>query len=81
MKIFLHGKLGTAFGRRWDLNVRSPKEALRAIEANREDFRPFLIKKHKEGIRYKVFIDKTPLNSKEEMGLELSDKKEIHFLP
>ena len=81
MKIFLHGQLGKAFGRRWNLNVRSPKEALKAIEANREDFRPFLIKKHKEGVRYKVFIDKTPLNSKEEMGLELNDKKEIHFLP
>lgn len=34
VNIFLTGKLGTLFGRKWRLNVRSPGEALRAINAN-----------------------------------------------
>lgn len=33
-KIFLHGKLGKTYGKEWNLAVKSPAEAIRAIDTN-----------------------------------------------
>lgn len=33
-KIFLHGKLGKTYGKEWNLAVKSPAEAIRAIDIN-----------------------------------------------
>lgn len=33
-KIFLHGKLGKTYGKEWNLAVKSPAEAIRAIDVN-----------------------------------------------
>ena len=53
MKIYLHGKIGKKFGKEWDLNVTSPNEALRAIDANTGNFFKYLASKQDENI----FID------------------------
>lgn len=33
-KVYLHGKLGSLFGREWELDVSSPAEAFRALDVN-----------------------------------------------
>lgn len=89
--VYLHGKLGKRFGKKWDLNVRSPLEAFSAIEANSEGFLHYLAKTEREGVRY-VVLNKSPkqISSKEDLDesmvteqtIELaSKKKEIHILP
>ena len=54
MKIYLHGKIGKKFGKEWDLNVTSPNEALRAIDANTGNFFKYLASKQDENIFFKV---------------------------
>ena len=46
MKIVnLHGKLAEKFGARWELEINSISEALRAINANTGDFFDYLSEK------------------------------------
>ena len=49
MKIVnLHGKLAEKFGSRWELEINSISEALRAINANTGDFFDYLSEKQEE---------------------------------
>ena len=49
MKIVnLHGKLAEKFGARWELEINSISEALRAINANTGDFFDYLSEKQEE---------------------------------
>jgi predicted phage tail protein len=55
--IILAGALGEQFGREWSLDVRTPAEALRAIDANRPGFFHSLIESGDKGITYRVLLD------------------------
>ena len=46
-KVYLYGKLGERFGKKWNLGVRSPAEAFAAIESNSEGFLSYMLKKEK----------------------------------
>ena len=81
MKVFLHGKLGKRFGKKWDLNIETPAEALRAIDANSDGFFKYIAAKENENVKYRVFIDKKSIRSHEELQLRIKDKKELHFFP
>ena len=70
MKIFLHGEIGKKFGKEWDLNVKSPNEALRAINANTDNFFKFLSSKENENIHYRLYVNKKPVKNQDELGLE-----------
>lgn len=54
--IFLHGKLGELYGEKWELEVDSPSEAAKAINANKPGFLDYLCKKYQEGLEYKLKI-------------------------
>jgi predicted phage tail protein len=81
MKVFLHGKLGKKFGKKWDLNIETPAEALRAIDANTNGFFKYIAAKENENVKYRIFIDKKSIRSHEELQLRIRDKKELHFFP
>jgi len=64
-KIYLEGPLGQKFGEEWELNVKTPAEALAAIMAQRPGMRQFLAES--QGIQgYEVLIDNEPIESLDE---------------
>ena len=86
LKVCLHGLLGDEFGETWNLKVSSVSEAVRAIEANTKKLYDFLRAKDLDGIAYKIILgdpngeDKRYL-SEEDLGIDISHKKEVHIIP
>jgi predicted phage tail protein len=80
-KVFLHGRLGKLFGKEWSLAVKSPAEAIRAIDAN---LKGALRKKlAEEGTKkfYKVSLGSLEnLLDKEEI-IQPSGNVDIHIVP
>ena len=75
--IKLYGHLGTQFGRIHKYAIRTPVEAVRALEANCRGFKKALLK---EGILgYKVIVDGQDRSSKEEIIYPADT--EIKFIP
>lgn len=64
--VYLYGHLGRHFGHRWNLEVASPAEAVRALIANRPDFERYLIEHSTLG--YRVFIGPDPLRGPAHLG-------------
>lgn len=86
-KVYLHGKLGRTFGRRWDLAVNSAPEVLKAIDANCDGFIEYVTKQCLEGNEH-YMLNKNPKKIKNKKQLEnslLTDQKlkdcEIHIVP
>lgn len=79
--IFLHGRLGKAFGHEWKLDVRSPAEAIRAIDVNLKGRLKEQL--YKEGTKkfYKVCLGnlENPLD-KTELQIN-SGRVDIHIVP
>jgi len=68
-EIRLYGHLGDRFGRVFNLDVKSPAEAIAALAANFPDFRPYLMKHSEPGYRVVVgreAIDKLGLETRSE---------------
>ena len=89
--VYLHGKLGKRFGRKWEIVVHSPSEAVSAIDANTDGFIDYIIKESSSGNNY-YFLKKSPkqIKSQKEVEENLIDKKEVenlsefselHFVP
>ena len=58
MKIInLHGKIGKEFGERWELDVASIIEGMRAIEANTGRFFQYLTKNREENKTFSYKIE------------------------
>lgn len=70
-KIFLNGRLGQVFGKEWSLSVRTPKEALRAIDANTNGkFFSYLIESAKtKNVSYSILIGDLEVKSKDDLVL------------
>ena len=49
-KVYLHGALGKRFGEKWNLDVSTPLEAIKALFANEPDIEQYLFKKQEEGV-------------------------------
>lgn len=81
MKIILHGKVGTKFGKEWDLSVRSVNEGLRAIDANSEGFFKYLTKKENENLFFRIYKDKNSIRNGSELDLECSNINTVHIFP
>ncbi len=79
-KLFLHGELGNRFGDVWELNVSTPKEALRALFANEPLVEKYLFQKQKDGVSYGVKKAKSNKFIKDEEG-DLSTPKDLHIFP
>lgn len=89
--IYLHGKLGKRFGKKWEIVVRSASEAVSAIDANTDGFIDYIIKESSAGNNY-YLLKKSPkeIASQKEVEENLIDKKqiqnfsdfgELHFVP
>lgn len=85
MKIInLHGKIGKEFGERWELDVESIVEGIRAIEANTGRFFQYLIKNKEENKTFSFILDDCPqkIEKEEELLAPLPEKcKEFHIIP
>jgi len=79
-KVFLHGKLGSVFGKKWEFDVETPAEALRALFANNEELERYINKKQKEGVHYVIKKSKSGKPIRKE-DYELKTQKDIHILP
>jgi predicted phage tail protein len=88
--VYLHGKLGKRFGKKWELAVDSAQEAYAAIEANNEGFFDYIFNAAKNGTEY-IALTKDPKSIKDENDLReniIDEKlskvnlkqKEIHVL-
>lgn len=78
-KVKLLGELGKKFGRSFNLDVKTPAEAVRALSANFPEFKDYLLESEKRGIGYKVMVGKEPQPIE---GLALpSGKKDIKIVP
>jgi predicted phage tail protein len=88
--VYLHGKLGKRFGKKWKLDVDSAQEAYCAIEANTEGFFEYIFNSSRNGTEY-IALTKDPKHIKDEndlreniidlKGVSLKNKnKEIHVL-
>ena len=64
----LYGKLGARFGRRFELAVASPAEAIQALCVQLNGFRRELLESKDKGVAYAVFVGKRNL-AKEELEL------------
>ena len=64
-RINLEGELGEKFGKVWHLNVKSPAEAVRAIDAQRKGFRKYFLDTGEKGIGYEVIVGDQGLQQEE----------------
>lgn len=58
----LYGKLGAAFGRRFDLAVKSPAEAIRALCALLPQFDAYLMQAKDKGMAFSIFVGTSNLD-------------------
>jgi len=79
-KVKLYGILGERFGKEWNLDVSTVREATRAIAANRPDFHKEFTTSHERGIGYHVLINDEYVQNYE--GCEVpTGRKEIKIVP
>jgi predicted phage tail protein len=79
-KVILEGVLGEKFGRDWLLDIRTPAESIRAIEANRRGFCKFLGESHKDGIHYQILLDEEEIEPVRLLG-PFSDRETFRIVP
>lgn len=79
--VYLHGKLGKRFGRKWELDVGSLHEVLSAIEANSEGFISYIIESNSKGQPYAVF-NKSPekISSEKDFNESIIDSESLALL-
>ena len=79
-KVKLYGILGERFGKEWELDINSVREALQAIAANNPEFRREFVSSHERGIGYQVIVGDSYLNDEEEAGYP-TGSQEIKIIP
>ena len=80
LEIRLHGALARQFGQRWDLNVRSPREAVAAIEANSPGFRRAIMGLSGLGYSFRVRT-LTHDYSDDDLDLRTGGAKRLDIIP
>ena len=89
--VYLHGKLGKRFGRKWSLSVDSIGDVINAIDANKDGFMEYMLACSLSGEDY-FFLKKDPEkiqsesdfvnNVLREEEVSLKNKhSEIHVVP
>jgi predicted phage tail protein len=74
--VYLHGKLGKRFGRKWRIAAKTPIEIIQALEANSEGFIDYIQKKAIDGEHY-IFLKKDPKYISSEKDVEDSSVNEL----
>ena len=80
-RINLEGELGEKFGKVWHLNVKSPAEAIRAIESQRKGLRKYLIDVTDKGIGYEVIVGDQGLQQEEDLLYPAPMRDDFTFVP
>jgi predicted phage tail protein len=78
-KIYLHGILAQEYGKAFQFEIAKPKDALQAIDANREGFIPRIIQLQREGFLYDIIVDKERVVSPQQ--LEVGGVHRIDIVP
>ena len=60
-KIYLNGEMASLFGQQYNFVGDTVQDALRCVEANNPDFKPYLMKCHEEDIGFSVTVHGTEL--------------------
>ena len=77
--IHLHGILAQEYGKEFSLSVSKPKDALKAIDANREGFIARILELQREGFAYDLILDKQRVTEVHE--LEIDNVERIDVVP
>ncbi|MFK4001697.1 tail assembly protein [Psychrobacter namhaensis] len=64
-RIELHGVLATKFGKTFELDVESPREACEALSYQVDGFRQFMMTAHESGLFFAVFNDDSNIGPNE----------------
>ena len=79
-KVILEGQLGEKFGAEWNLDVRSPAEAMHAIMSQRPGMRQYLAES--EGIQgYEVLVDGASIEDESELLINSPGQGGYTFVP
>jgi len=76
----LYGELAEKYGKDWSLDINSPREAFKALAANNEGLRQFVIDSEQKGVGYKVMVGDTYIKKYDELE-HPSGKQEIKIIP
>jgi len=80
-RINLEGELGEKFGKVWHLNVKTPAEAVRAIDAQRKGFRKYFLDTGEKGIGYEVIIGDQGIQQEEGLLYPSPMRDDYTFVP
>jgi len=50
--VYLHGKLGKIFGKKWDIAASTPREVVLALDANIEGFSQYIVNSNQSHVEY-----------------------------
>ena len=77
--IHLHGILAQEYGEKFKFSVSKPKDALQAIDANREGFIARIMELQREGFAYDLILDKRRVTNVHE--LDINNVNRIDVVP
>jgi predicted phage tail protein len=77
--IHLHGILAQEYGGKFNFSVSKPKDALKAIDANREGFIARIMELQREGFVYDLILDKRRVTNVHE--LDINNVGRIDIVP
>jgi len=80
IEVRLHGALAQQFGKRWDLDISTPAEAVRAIECARRGFKAAILKLGEAGFVFRV-RSKNHDYCNEDVGATLGSVDRIDIIP
>jgi len=80
IEVFLVGNLGKKFGKKWQFDADTPMDVFKALDANNDGFIKYLAEKERENIKYRIWVDKKPVSSKE-LDIEINSKKKMLVMP
>ena len=79
--LIFHGSLAKEFGKEWELDVETPMEALRAVEANTGKFRKFLIDGVNKNVDFMFKIDDDVMLDENQLHCKTPQAQTYHFMP
>lgn len=79
-KVYLHGGLGKRFGKKWELNVETPNQAIKALFANEPEIERYLFNKQVEGVCYGIKKSKSSSFTSIDESF-LKTEKDLHIFP
>lgn len=78
--VYIHGKLGREFGRRFKFSLNRPRDVFFALDANKKGFKRRLIELSNDGAQYSIVIDGKVADGS--IAFEcVKAPKEIHIMP